>query len=147
MATTRLIELQHTQNSLAQAVLPSRFQFSSHQLLRVLQWLPITACIDFKLVILFHVSLLSVTLCSFHVIVFFQALKLIRPVECLQWHAVSSVVNNSRNDTEACIRPFVPEFVSFFEIFIALIFAASSSSSASQLSTIILVAENCWFRN
>lgn len=49
VAATHLNKLQHIQNSLARAVLPSRSQLSSNQLLRDLHWLPITARIDFKL--------------------------------------------------------------------------------------------------
>ncbi|KAK3605852.1 hypothetical protein CHS0354_017756 [Potamilus streckersoni] len=34
-----------------------------------------------------------------------KAVKLIRPVECIQLHPVSTVVNNSRNKTPECVMP------------------------------------------
>ena len=31
---------------------------------------------------------------------------LLHPVDCLSWHPVSSVVNNSRNHTPECVLPY-----------------------------------------
>ena len=39
-----------------------------------------------------------------------KALNLIRSTDCVQWHAVSSLVNNSRNQSEECVKPYVPVF-------------------------------------
>ncbi|KAM7451134.1 hypothetical protein ABFA07_001203 [Porites harrisoni] len=34
-----------------------------------------------------------------------KALELVKPKDCLEWHPVSSVVNNSRNKSPECIQP------------------------------------------